>query len=65
MEVGRVVSSPDSDNALARERAEDTLREAGVKWHTFDLDAVRKQADGAFIKCTKVKDGMLKRLGAE
>jgi hypothetical protein len=44
---------------------EDTLREARVKWHTFDLDAVRKQADGAFIKGTKVKDGMLKRLGAE
>jgi hypothetical protein len=41
------------------------LREARVKWHTFDLDTVRKQADGAFIKGTKVKDGMLKRLGAE
>jgi hypothetical protein len=27
-------------------------------WHR-----IRKQADGAFIKGTKVKDGMLKRLG--
>jgi hypothetical protein len=45
--------------------AEDGLREARVKWHTLDLDAVRKQADGAFLKSTKVKDGMLKRLGAE
>jgi hypothetical protein len=42
--------------------AEDTLREARVKWHTFDLGAVRKQADGAF---TKVRDGLRKRLGAE
>jgi hypothetical protein len=45
--------------------AEDMLLDARVKWHTFDLDTVRKQADGAFIKGTKVKDGMLKRLGAE
>ena len=41
------------------------LREARVKWHTFDLNTVRKQADGAFLKGAKVKDGMLKRLGAE
>jgi hypothetical protein len=45
--------------------AEDMLREARVKWHTFDLNTVRKQADGAFLKGAKVKDGMLKRLGAE
>jgi hypothetical protein len=45
--------------------AEDGLREARVKWHTFDLDTVRKQADVAFLKSTKVKDGLLKRLGAE
>jgi Cytochrome c554 and c-prime len=45
--------------------AEDTLREARVKWHTFDLDAVRKQADGAFLKGTKVKDGLGKRLDGE
>jgi hypothetical protein len=45
--------------------AEDTLREARVKWHTFDLDAVRKQADEAFLKGTKVKDVLRKRLGNE
>jgi hypothetical protein len=45
--------------------AEDGLREARVRWRTFDLDTVRKQADGAVIKGTKVKDGLLKRLGAE
>jgi hypothetical protein len=45
--------------------AEDALREARVKWHTFDLDAVRKQADGAFIEGTKVMDGLRKRLGAQ
>jgi hypothetical protein len=45
--------------------AEDMLREARVKWHTFELDAVRKQADEAFIKGTKVKDVLRKRLGGE
>jgi len=45
--------------------AEDGLREARVRWHTFDLDTVRKQADGAFTKGTKVRDGLRKRLGAE
>jgi hypothetical protein len=45
--------------------AEDGLREARVKWHTFDLDTVRKQADGAFIEGTKVREGLRKRLGAE
>jgi hypothetical protein len=45
--------------------AEDMLREARVKWHTFDLNTIRKQADGAFLKGTKVKDGMLKKLGAD
>jgi hypothetical protein len=44
--------------------AEDTLREARVKWHTFDLDTVRKQADEAFLKGTKVRDKLRKRLGA-
>jgi Cytochrome c7 and related cytochrome c/Cytochrome c554 and c-prime len=44
---------------------EDTLRDARVKWHTFDLDAVRKQADGAFLKGVKVRDGLRKRLGGE
>jgi Cytochrome c7 and related cytochrome c len=45
--------------------AEYGLREARVKWHTFDLNTVRKQVDEAFIKGTKVRDGMRKRLGAE
>jgi hypothetical protein len=45
--------------------AEGALREARVNWHTFDLDAVRNQADGAFAKGTKVRDGMRKRLGAQ
>ncbi len=45
--------------------AEDMLREARVRWHTFELENVRKQADEAFIKGTKVKDGLRKRLGGE
>jgi hypothetical protein len=44
---------------------EDTLREARVKWRTFDLDAVRKQAGGAFTRGMKLRDGLRKRLGAE
>jgi cytochrome c553 len=44
--------------------AEDILREAREKWHTFDLDTVRKQADEAFLKGTKVRDKLRKRLGA-
>jgi hypothetical protein len=58
-------AQPGDSRARERDDAEDMLREARVKWHTFDLDAIRKQADEAFLKGTKVKDGMLKRLGAE
>jgi hypothetical protein len=36
-----------------------------VKWHTFSLDAVRKQADDAFLKGAKVKDELQKRIKAE
>jgi hypothetical protein len=45
--------------------AEDTLREARVKWRTFDLEKARKQADEAFIKgskrrfCRQACDGMI------
>ena len=34
------------------------------KWRTFDLNTVRKQADEAYLKGTKVKVGLLKKLGA-
>ena len=45
--------------------AKDKLSEAKVKWHTFNLDAVRKQADEAYLKGAKVKDGLRKKLRAE
>jgi hypothetical protein len=45
--------------------AEDRLSEARVKWHTFSLDSVRKQADDAFLKGAKVKDELQKRIKAE
>jgi hypothetical protein len=45
--------------------AEGILSEARVKWHTFSLDAVRKQADDAFLKGAKVKDELQKRIKAE
>jgi hypothetical protein len=43
--------------------AEDTLREARVKWHTFNLENVRAKADNALIKSSKVKDELRKKLG--
>ena len=65
LDNGRRWNLPLNEETNEFQAAEDTLREARVKWHTFDLDAVRKQADGAFLKGTKVKDGMLKKLGAD
>jgi nitrate/TMAO reductase-like tetraheme cytochrome c subunit len=45
--------------------AESALGEARVKWHAFDLENVRKQADEAYFKGVKVKESLRKRLGAE
>jgi hypothetical protein len=45
--------------------AEVTLGEAKVKWHEFNLETVRKQADEAYFKGAKVKDGLRKKLGVE
>jgi nitrate/TMAO reductase-like tetraheme cytochrome c subunit len=45
--------------------AEERLSEARVKWHTFSLEPVRKQADDAFLKGAKVKDGLRKKLSVE
>jgi len=65
LENGRRMNLSLNEETNEFNTAENTLREARVKWHTFDLDAVRKQADGAFTKGTKVRDGLRKRLGAE
>jgi hypothetical protein len=45
--------------------AKDNLSEAKVNWHTFNLDAVRKRADEAFLKGVKVKDRLRKRITSE
>jgi nitrate/TMAO reductase-like tetraheme cytochrome c subunit len=45
--------------------AEETLGEAKVKWHEFNLETVRKQADESYFKGAKVKDGLRKKLGVE
>jgi hypothetical protein len=45
--------------------AEETLGEARVKWHAFNLEGVRKQADDAYFRGVKVKEALRKRLGAE
>jgi hypothetical protein len=64
LDNGRRVNLSLDEEANEFKTAEDTLREARVKWHTFDLDTVRKQADEAFLKGTKVRDKLRKKLGA-
>jgi cytochrome c554/c'-like protein len=64
LENGRRMNLSLNEEADEFKTAEDTLREARVKWHTFDLDTVRKQADEAFLKGTKVRDKLRKKLGA-
>jgi hypothetical protein len=64
LDNGRRMNLSLDEEANEFKTAEDTLREARVKWHTFDLDTVRKQADEAFLKGTKVRDKLRKRLGA-
>jgi hypothetical protein len=65
LDNGRRMNLSLDEEANEFKTAEDMLREARVKWHTFDLDTVRKQADEAFIKGTKVRDKLRKRLGGE
>jgi nitrate/TMAO reductase-like tetraheme cytochrome c subunit len=43
-------------------RSEELLKTAQVNWHAFQLESVRKQADEAFEKGTKVKEAMRKKL---
>lgn len=43
--------------------AEKTLDEAKVKWHEFNLEGVRKQADEAYLRGAKVKEALRRRLG--
>jgi hypothetical protein len=65
LESGRWMNLSLNEETNEFKTAEHMLREARVKWHTFDLNTVRKQADGAFTKGTKVRDGLRRRLGAE
>jgi hypothetical protein len=65
LENGRWMNLSLNEETNEFKTAEDLLRDARVKWHTSDLNTVRKQADGAFIKGTKVRDGLRKRLGAQ
>lgn len=43
--------------------AKTALQEAQINWHAFKLDVVRKQADEAFFKGMKVRDGLRRKLG--
>jgi hypothetical protein len=65
LDNGRRMNLSLNEEANEFKTAEDMFREARVKWHTFDLDAFRKQTDEAFLKGTKVRDKLRKRLGAE
>ncbi|HLG16352.1 MAG TPA: cytochrome c3 family protein [Blastocatellia bacterium] len=40
-----------------------TMSEAKVGWHAFNLEAVRAKADAAFESALKVKDRLMKKLG--
>jgi hypothetical protein len=44
-------------------RAQETLRDAQVNWHSFNLEGVQKQADDSFHAATKVRDDLRKKLG--
>jgi cytochrome c7-like protein/cytochrome c554/c'-like protein len=44
---------------------EEMLREAKVKWHSFSLEGIRKQADEAFLKGAKIKDELRKKLRSD
>jgi cytochrome c7-like protein/cytochrome c554/c'-like protein len=59
--TGLNLSSEQNDLKLP----EEMLREAKVKWHSFNLEGIRKQADEAFMKGTKIKDGLRKKLTSE
>ena len=65
LDNGRRMNLSLNEEADEFKTAEDRLREARVMWHTFDLDAVRKQADEAFLNGAKVRDGLRKKLGAQ
>jgi hypothetical protein len=43
--------------------AKKALADAQISWHEFKLDEVRKQADAAFFKGMKVRDGLRRKLG--
>ncbi|MCI0338804.1 MAG: hypothetical protein L0226_14610 [Acidobacteria bacterium] len=45
--------------------AQQLLSDAKVSWHTFKLEDIQKNADGAFQKGTKVKDGLRKKIVAD
>lgn len=42
---------------------QETLKQAQINWHAFKLEAVRKQADEAFFKGTKIRDALRRKLG--
>lgn len=42
--------------------AKAALKQAQINWHAFKLDVVRKQADDAFFKGTKVRDALRRKL---
>jgi hypothetical protein len=44
---------------------EEMLRSARVDWRSFDLEATRKQADETFMKDTKIRYELRKKLTTE
>ncbi|MDX2033792.1 MAG: cytochrome c3 family protein [Blastocatellia bacterium] len=46
-------------------QTQEILRDAQIKWHGFDLAGVRKRADEAYLKGSRVKEGLRKKLLSE
>jgi hypothetical protein len=62
---GRMLGRDLTAEANELKLPEEILRQTKVKWHSFNLDGIRKQSDEAFLKGTKIKDGLRKKLTSE
>ncbi len=63
-EAGRRNQSPGAEAGELR-AAEERLAQAKVRFHTFNLDNVRQQADEAFVKGARVKDALRKKVSPQ
>lgn len=43
-------------------QTQEVLRDAQIRWHSFDLSGVRKRADEAYLRGAKIKEDLRKKL---